>query len=94
MQNTQQQMKEIAYGYYYNCEHCGVENAYGVTQQEADDYVREWEQDNKDLVEQGDTGEGACDWWYNVTAEENDAHINDKERCWQCAGTQTKWAQG
>jgi hypothetical protein len=29
-----------------------------------------------------------------VTAEENDAHINDKERCWQCAGTQTKWAQG
>ena len=60
--NTQQQMKEIAYGYHYRCEHCGVENAYGVTQQELDDEVREWEEDNADLVAEGETGIGAMDW--------------------------------
>ncbi len=30
-------MKDIVMGYYYNCEHCNVENAFGVTQQELDD---------------------------------------------------------
>ena len=77
-------MKEIAYGYWWNCKSCGEENAYGLTEAEADDYIKEWEEDNADLVEEGETGEGACDWWYNVTAEENDAHIEDKQHCWKC----------
>ena len=85
-------MKEIEYGYHYRCEHCGVENAYGLTEQEADDYIREWEADNRDLVQEGETGESACDWWYNVTAAENSAHIEDGEKCWKCRKTQTKWA--
>jgi len=86
MENTQQhkQMKLIEYGYYWNCATCGTENAYGLTEQEADDYIRDWEADNEDAVAEGETGEGACDWWYNVTAEENDAHIEDGECCWKC----------
>ena len=83
-------MKDIVMGYYYNCEHCNVENAFGVTQQELDEEIKQWEEDNADLVEDGETGESACDWWYNVTAEENDAHINDKEKCWKCNAVATK----
>ena len=30
-------IKEIAYGYWWNCAACGVENAYGVTEAEAAD---------------------------------------------------------
>tara|TARA_B100000900_G_C20414591_1_gene648311 strand:- start:579 stop:863 length:285 start_codon:yes stop_codon:yes gene_type:complete len=94
MENTQQTMKDIALGYYYNCMHCGVENAFGVTQQEADAEALEWERDNADLVEDGETGEGSVDWWYNVTAEENNAHIEQAHKCWKCEGVQTAWAQG
>ena len=86
-------MKEIVMGYYYNCEHCKVENAFGVTQQELDDEIKEWEEDNADLVEEGETGYGACDWWYEVTAKENNAHIEAEHKCWSCAKTQTKWAE-
>ena len=77
-------IKEIAYGYYWNCATCGTENAYGLTADEAEEYIKDWEEDNADEVAEGETGEGACDWWYNVTAEENDAHIEDKETCWKC----------
>ena len=91
MENTQQTMKDIVMGYYYRCEHCGIENAFGVTQPELDDEIAEWEADNADLVAEGETGYGACDWWYNVTAEENRAHIEQAHKCWKCDGTQTEW---
>ena len=39
-------MKDIAYGYWWNCEHCGEENAYGLTEDDAEAYAREWEKDN------------------------------------------------
>ena len=32
-------MKDIAYGYWWNCEHCGEENAYGLTDEEAEAYA-------------------------------------------------------
>jgi len=83
-------MKQIAYGYWWNCGACGTENAYGLTADEAEEYCRDWEEDNADAVEDGETGEGACDWWYNVTAEENDAHIEEGERCWKCNAVATK----
>ena len=86
-------MKDIVMGYYYNCEHCGSENAFGVTHQELDDEIQEWEQDNADLVAEGETGMSACDWWYEVTAEENSAHIEQAHKCWKCDGTQTRWAE-
>jgi hypothetical protein len=79
-----EQLKEIAYGYWWNCTHCGVENAYGLTEAEAEEYIRDWEQDNADDVLEGETGEGACDWWYNVTARENDAHIEEQQTCRNC----------
>jgi hypothetical protein len=79
-------IKDIAYGYWWNCAACGAENAYGLTQAEADDYIRDWEADNADEAEEDkETGESACDWWYNVTAEENDAHIEEQHKCWKCA---------
>jgi hypothetical protein len=93
MENTQQTMKDIVMGYYYRCEHCGIQNAFGVTQQELDDEIAEWEADNADLVAEGETGESACDWWYNVTAEENDAHVEQEHKCWSCNGTQTEWSE-
>ena len=64
-----------------------------VTEQ-IDAEALEWERDNADLVEDGETGESSVDWWYNVTAEENNAHIEQAHRCWKCEGVQTAWAQG
>lgn len=81
---TQTKMKDILYGYMYNCVHCGVVNAYGLTEQEADEYIKDWEQDNADLVADGETGEGACDWNYDVIAREDRRHIEDKQKCWKC----------
>ena len=77
-------MKDIEYGYWYNCVHCGTENAYGLDAEEAREYIADWEADNADLVAEGETGEGACDWWYNVTARENDAHIEEGHECRNC----------
>ena len=82
---TTKKMKDIAYGYWWHCAACGAENAYGLTEAEAAAYIADWEADNADSVAEGETGEGACDWWYNVTAEENDAHIEEKHKCWSCA---------
>ena len=91
-------MKDIAYGYWWHCAACGAENAYGLTEAEADEYIKDWEADNADSVAEGETGEGACDWDYNVIAEENDAHIEEQHRCWKCdtvaaASTRTEKAQ-
>ena len=44
-------MKDIAYGYWWNCEPCGEENAYGLTEEEAEAYAREWEKDNPEMLE-------------------------------------------
>ena len=82
---TIKKMKDIAYGYWWNCAACGAENAYGVTEAEAAQYIADWEADNADSVAEGETGEGGCDWWYNVIAEESDAHIEEKHKCWSCA---------
>ena len=49
-------IKEIAYGYWWNCAACGTENAYGVTEAEAADYIADWEADNADSVAEGETG--------------------------------------
>jgi hypothetical protein len=81
---TTKKMKDIAYGYWWNCAACGAENAYGLTDEEAAEYIADWEADNAEFVAEGDTGESACDWNYNVIAEENDAHIEEKHKCWKC----------
>ncbi len=77
-------MKQIEHGYWWYCKSCGTENAYGLNEQEAEEYIKDWEEDNADEVAEGETGYGACDWWYNVVAEENDAHIEEKHKCWKC----------
>ena len=45
-------IKDIAYGYWWNCAACGAENAYGLTQAEADEYIKDWEADNADEAEE------------------------------------------
>ena len=32
-------MKTIEYGYWWNCASCGEENAYGLTEKEAEEYI-------------------------------------------------------
>jgi hypothetical protein len=81
-------MKDIAYGYWWNCATCGTENAYGLTTEEADEYIKDWEEDNADLVAEGETGEGAVDWNYDVIARENNMHVEEKQACWKCNKTQ------
>ena len=78
-------MKDIEYGYWWNCTHCGAENAYGLTEAEAAAYIADWEADNADLVESGDdTGERVADWNYNVIAREAEWHVDEKEKCSTC----------
>ena len=84
-------MKNIEYGYWWNCAACGAENAYGLTEAEAKEYIRDWEADNADLVESGeDTGERVADWNYNVIAREMDAHVEEAHKCWKCSTVATK----
>ena len=78
--------KQIEYGYWWDCAECGEENAYGLTKAEAAEWIADWEADNADSVAEGRTGEDACDWDYNVIAEENDAHIEEQQKCWKCDG--------
>ena len=85
----QKGMKQIEYGYWWNCAACGEENAYGLTEAEAEVYIREWEENNADEVAEGETGYGVCDWNYNVIAEENDEHIEEGECCWKCGAVAT-----
>ena len=76
-------MKDIAYGYWWNCEHCGEENAYGLTEDEAEAYALEWENDNPEMLEH-ETGMGVVDWNYDVIAKENEMHKEEKNKCWKC----------
>lgn len=78
-------MKQIEYGYWWACEHCGAENAYGLDAEEALEYIRDWEEDNRDLVDEGeDTGERVADWNYNVIAREAEWHKEEKQKCTTC----------
>ena len=64
----------IAYGYTWRCIHCGAENEYGLTQQQAEaEAAAEWD---------GDLG--AIDWHYNVIAREEELHIEEQQKCSTC----------
>ena len=83
-------MKAIEYGYWYNCVHCGTENAYGLDAEEAKEYIADWEADNADLVAEGeDDGERVADWNYNVIAREADEHVEQGQKCWHCGQAET-----
>ena len=85
-------IKDIEYGYWYNCVHCGTENAYGLTEAEAEEYIKDWEEDNRDLVEAGeDDGERVADWNYNVIAREAEWHKEEKQACWKCNKIEEQW---
>ena len=77
-------LKELAYGYYWNCTHCGAENAYGLDAREGTAAIEEWALDNADLIAEGEDAQAAIDWTYNVAAEENKLHIEDKQLCRAC----------
>ena len=86
----QKQIKQSEYGYCWNCAECGTENAYGLTEAEAEEYIKDFEINNAEEVAEGETGEGACDWNYNVIAEENDEHIEEQQKCWKCDAVASK----
>lgn len=79
-----EQLKELAYGYYWNCIHCGVENAYGLDAREGIAAIEEWADDNADLIAEGEDAQAAIDWTYNVAAQEHKLHIEDKQTCRNC----------
>ena len=79
-----EQLKEIAYGYYWNCVHCGEENAYGLDAREGIAAIEEWAEDNKDLIAEGEDAQAAIDWQYNVAAEEHLLHVVEKQKCRNC----------
>ena len=82
-----EQLKEIAYGYYWHCAHCGVENAYGLDAREGIAAIEEWADDNADLIAEGEDAQAAIDWQYNVAAEEHKLHIEEQQECRTCKKT-------
>ena len=81
------ELKELAYGYYWHCAHCGVENAYGLDCREGIAAIEEWALDNADLIAEGEDAQAAIDWTYNVAAEENKLHIEEAHACRACKKT-------
>ena len=81
------EIKDIAYGYYWNCEHCGIENAYGLTAREGIAAIEEWAEDNRDLIAEGEDAQAAIDWQYNVAAEEHKLHTVEGHECRACKKT-------
>ena len=49
------QIKQIEYGYWWNCADCGTENAYGLTEAEAEEYIKDFEENNAEEVAEGET---------------------------------------
>ena len=68
--------------YDWECEKCGHENVFGMTQQEADEYIENWERENPDEVENGHSGESVLDWNMNVIGPESEMHRGQK--CSNC----------
>ena len=61
-----------------------------INRAEAEEYIKDFEINNAEEVAEGETGEGACDWNYNVIAEENDEHIEEQQKCWKCDAVASK----
>ena len=74
-----EQLKEIAYGYYWNCTHCGEENAYGLDAREGIAAIEE--------CAEGEDAQAAIDWQYNVAAEEHRLHVEEGHECRACKKT-------
>jgi len=73
---------EDSYEYDWACEKCGAENRFVMTSQEAEEYIKNWEEDNKDLVADGETGQAALDnLIYDAGAESN---LHHGEKCIKC----------
>jgi hypothetical protein len=73
---------EDSYEYDWACEKCGAENRFVMTPQEADEYIKNWEEDNEDLVADGETGQAALDnLIYDAGAESN---LHHGEKCIKC----------
>ena len=82
-----EQLKDIAYGYFWNCAYCGVENAYGLDAREGIAAIEEWADDNADLIAEGEDAQAAIDWQYNVAAEEHKLHVEEGHECRACKRT-------
>lgn len=68
--------------YDWECEKCGHENVFGMTQQEADEYIENWERENPEAVADGDSGESTLDWNMNVIGPDSEMHRGQK--CANC----------
>ena len=54
--NAPVQEDDESYGYEWECSNCGTENQFDMTPQERAQYIKDWEEDNQDLVADGETG--------------------------------------
>ena len=70
-----------SYGYEWECSNCGTENEFVMTPQERAQYIKDWEEDNQDLVADGETGLDALNNLLDTGAESG---MHYGQKCIKC----------
>jgi len=71
-----------SYGYEWECSNCGTENEFEMSPQERAEYIKNWEENNQDLVADGETGLNALNNLLDDTGAESGMHYGEK--CIKC----------
>ena len=79
--NAPVQEDDESYGYEWECSNCGTENQFDMTPQERAQYIKDWEEDNQDLVADGETGLDALNNLLDTGAESGMHH---GQKCIKC----------
>jgi hypothetical protein len=73
--------EDESYGYEWECSNCGTENQFDMTPQERAEYIKDWEEDNQDLVADGETGLDALNNLLDTGAESG---MHYGQKCIKC----------
>jgi len=76
-----QEDDDESYGYEWECANCGTENEFEMSPQERAEYIKDWEEDNQDLVADGETGLDALNNLLDTGAESG---MHYGEKCIKC----------
>ena len=79
--NAPVQEDDESYGYEWECSNCGTENQFDMTPQERAQYIKDWEEDNQDLVADGETGLDALNNLLDTGAESG---MHYGQKCIKC----------
>jgi hypothetical protein len=75
-----------SYGYEWECANCGTENEFEMSPQERAQYIKDWEEDNQDLVADGETGLDALNNLLDTGAESG---MHYGQKCIKCGADAT-----